>query len=325
MTIVLQAGGKRMSAEYVLNGGMNELEVMEFMVGNHHYGINVAKIQEIIAWHPVTPVPNINPCIEGIFMPRKQMISVIDLRRCLGFEPFQPGDKKGLFIITQFSKLTTAFHIDEIRGIHRVSWENIHVPDTSAEAGGADLATGVVRIEDHLTVVLDFERIVSSINPEAGVKVSDLDEYEAKDRSATPILLAEDSKMLSKLIQECLRRAGYTNLIVNENGQEAWDKLNEFAADGQEKVLKKVHCIITDIEMPKMDGHTLTKLVKGHNWMKKIPVIIFSSMINDVIYKQGEELGADAQLTKPEIGRLVSVVDEMVERHENEMREAGYV
>ena len=86
-----------------------------------------------------------------------------------------------------------------------------------------------------------------------------------------------------------------------------------------------MHCIITDIEMPKMDGHTLTKLVKGHNWMKKIPVIIFSSMINDVIYKQGEELGADAQLTKPEIGRLVSVVDEMVERHENEMREAGYV
>ena len=307
-----------MSAEYVLNAGMNELEVMEFIVADHHYGINVAKIQEIIAWHPVTPVPNINPCIEGVFMPREKMISVLDLRRCLGYEPFPVGERKGMFIITEFSKLITAFHIDEIRGIHRVSWENIHVPDTSAEAGGADLATGVVRIEDHLTVVLDFERIVSSINPEAGVKVSDMDEYEAKDRSASPILLAEDSKMLSKLIQECLNRAGYTQLLANENGQEAWDMLCDFAESGN--IYDKVHCIITDIEMPKMDGHMLTKLVKENNRMKKIPVIIFSSMINDVIYKKGEELGADAQLTKPEIGKLVSVVDRLVEQYEQDLK-----
>ena len=304
-------------SEIIFGDRMNELEVLEFVVADHHYGINVSKIQEIIAWHPVTPVPNTHPFVEGLFMPREQMISVIDLRKCLGFSPFKQGEKEGLFIIATFSNLTTAFHIDGIRGIHRVSWEDIHVPDASADAGGADLATGVVRIEDHLTVVIDFERIMSSINSEAGIKVSDMDEYEKKDRSASPILLAEDSKMLSKLIQECLQRAGYTTLIPNENGQEAWERLCEYEERGN--VLDKVHCIITDIEMPKMDGHTLTKLIKEHKVMKQIPVIIFSSMINDVIYKKGEELGADAQLTKPEIGRLVSVVDELVEKHEMNM------
>ncbi len=304
-------------SEIIFGDRMNELEVLEFIVGDHHYGINVSKIQEIIAWHPVTPIPNTHPYVEGLFMPREQMISVVDLRRCLGFEPFAPGENKGLFIIASFSKLTTAFHIDSIRGIYRVSWEDIHVPDASAEAGGADLATGVVKIEGHLTVVIDFERIMSTINSEAGIQVSDMDEYERKDRSASPILLAEDSKMLSKLIQECLVKAGYTTLIPNENGQEAWEKLKEYDEEGD--VLKKVHCIITDIEMPKMDGHTLTKLIKEHKTMKQIPVIIFSSMINDVIYKKGQELGADAQLTKPEIGRLVSVVDDLVAKHEMAM------
>ncbi len=309
-----QEAGDIMS-EILFGDRLNELEILEFMVGNHHYGINVSKIQEIIDWYPVTPIPNTHAYVEGLFMPRERMISVVDLRKALGFEPFPRQKKQGMFIIAAFSGLITAFHIDEIRGIHRVSWDHIHVPDASAEAGEADLATGVVQIEGHLTVVIDFERIMSKINSEAGIKVSDMDEYEKKDRSHSPILMAEDSKMLSKLIQECLDRAGYTKILPYVNGQDAWDALTEMAEKGN--VLDKVHCIITDIEMPKMDGHTLTKLVKQHPVIKNIPVIIFSSMINDVIYKKGESLGADAQLTKPEIGRLVETVDELVERYES--------
>ena len=141
-----------------------------------------------------------------------------------------------------------------------------------------------------------------------------MDNYETKDRSQSPIMLAEDSPLLSKLICECLRKAGYTNLIVNMNGQEAWDKLVEMHKNGT--ALQDVHLIITDIEMPLMDGHRLTKLVKENDTLKNIPVIIFSSLINDEIRKKGESLGADAQLTKPEIGKLISVVDELIAKHD---------
>ena len=306
-----------MAEKIMLESGINELEVLEFLVGDHHYGINVAKIQEIISWHPVTPMPNTHEYVEGIFMPRDKMISVIDLRRCLGFEPHKVGEKSGLFFITNFSGLSTAFHIDEVLRIHRVSWENVHLPDTTAAAGEADLATGAVQIEGHLTVIIDFERIVSTINPETAIKVSEMEEYQARrDRSRSPILLAEDSRMLSKLIKGCLNQAGYTNVITNVNGQEAWDQLCAFDSNGN--VLDKVHCIITDIEMPQMDGHMLTKQVKDHPVMKNIPVIIFSSIINDVVYKKGKDVGADAQLSKPEIGKLVELVDGLVEKYEEE-------
>ena len=131
-------------------------------------------------------------------------------------------------------------------------------------------------------------------------------------------MLAEDSPLLSKLIVECLRKAGYTNLLVNMNGQEAWDKLVELHKAGT--VLNDVHLIITDIEMPVMDGHRLTKLVKENDTLKNIPVIIFSSLINDEIRRKGESLGADAQLTKPEIGKLINVVDELVAKYEDSRR-----
>lgn len=302
-----------MDTKILLESGTNELEILEFKVGDNFYGINVAKIREILLYQPVTPIPNGHPCIEGIFMPRDIMISVINLRKCLGFT--EEPETEGLFIITNFNKLNTAFHVDEVLGIHRVSWGDIIKPDATISAEDSGVSTGVVKLEDRLVVILDFEKIVSDINPETGLKVSDMDNYEERNRSDSPILIAEDSPLLSKLICECLRKAGYTNLIINMNGQEAWDKLVDMNKKGT--VLENVHCIITDIEMPLMDGHRLTKLVKENDTMKNIPVIIFSSLINDEIRRKGEALGADAQLTKPEIGSLVSEIDKLVERYES--------
>ena len=308
-----------MDTNILLESGTNELEILEFTVAGFHYGINVAKIREILSYQTVTPIPNSHPFIEGIFMPRDIMISVINLRKCLGYEP--DPDIKGLFFITNFNNLNTAFHVDEVLGIHRVSWEDINTPDSTISAADSGISTGVLKLDDRLVVILDFEKIVSNINPETGLKVSDMDVFddkEKRDRSASPILIAEDSKLLSKLIQECLRKAGYTTLIVNENGQEAWEKLSEFKK--QDTVLEKVHCIVTDIEMPQMDGHRLTKLVKEDDVMKNIPVIIFSSLINEEIRRKGESLGADAQLTKPEIGKLVDAIDELVDKYESGRR-----
>ena len=301
-----------MDTNILLESGTNELEVLEFKVGKNFYGINVAKIREILLYQQVTPLPNAHPCIEGIFMPRDIMISVISLRKCLNISDEAATD--GLFIITNFNSLNTAFHVDEVLGIHRVSWEDIIKPDATISSDESGVSTGVIKLDDRLVVILDFEKIVTDINPETGLKVSAMDDYESRDRSKSPIMLAEDSPLLSKLIVECLKKAGYTNLSVNMNGQEAWDKLIGMEKSGT--VLDDVHLIITDIEMPLMDGHRLTKLVKENDTLKHIPVIIFSSLINDEIRRKGESLGADAQLTKPEIGKLIELVDELVAKYE---------
>ena len=301
-----------MDTNILLESGTNELEILEFKVADNYYGINVAKIREILVYQHVTPVPNSHPFVEGIFMPRDTMISVINLRKCLGYE--DDPEIEGLLFITNFNKLNTAFHVDSVLGIHRVSWEDINTPDSTISSEDNGVSTGVIKLDDRLVVIIDFEKIVSNINPETGLKVTDMEEYKERDRSDSPIMIAEDSPLLSKLICECLKKAGYTNLNVNPNGQAAWDKLCEM--DNKGTVLQDVHCIVTDIEMPKMDGHRLCKLVKDDETMKNIPVIIFSSLINDEIRRKGESVGADAQLTKPEIGQLVGVLDDLVEKYE---------
>ena len=296
-----------MDTNILLESGTNELEVLEFTLGDNHYGINVAKIREILQYTPVTPVPNSHPSVEGIFMPRDTMITVIDLKKCLGLPE---TDEKGLFIITNFNKLNVAFHVDEVIGIHRVSWENIIKPDSTIQGRDGSTATGVIKMNDKLVVILDFESIVSSISPETGLRVNHIDNMESRDRSDSTILIAEDSALLSKLITDCLKKAGYVKLIVTENGQEAWDKICELKAAGD--ITEKLNCIITDIEMPLMDGHRLTKLVKNDAALKEIPVIIFSSLVNEEMRIKGEQLGADAQLTKPEIGQLVDAIDKLI-------------
>ncbi len=299
-----------MDTNILLESGTNELEILEFALGNNHYGINVAKIREILSYQPVTPIPNANPCVEGIFMPRDLMITVINLKRCIGIPD---NDKQGLFIITNFNKLNIAFHVDEVIGIHRVSWEDIIKPDSTINSDNNGVSTGVIKLQDKLIIILDFEKIVTDISPETGLKVSDIEDYKNRDRSDSPILIAEDSPLLSKLITDCLKKAGYTKQIVTTNGQEAWDKICEYKRNG--RLHDNVHCIITDIEMPVMDGHRLTKLAKTDDDVKDIPLVIFSSLVNDEMRRKGELLGADAQLTKPEIGYLVEAIDKLIDSH----------
>lgn len=296
-----------MDTKILLENGTNELEVLEFKLDGNAYGINVAKIKEIINYQEVTPVPNAHPSVEGIFMPRDTMITAIDLKNCLQRGVSEPG---GLFIITNFNKLDIAFHVDSVVGIHRVSWRDIINPGSTVSTTEAGISTGIIKFEDRLIIILDFEKIVTDINPETGLKITEIDELGKRDRNELPILIAEDSPLLNKLIVDSLHRAGYVNLIHTENGQQAYDVIEECKREGTLK--EHVQCIITDIEMPVMDGHRLTKLVKSDDETKDIPVIIFSSLVNDEMKKKGESLGADAQLSKPEIGNLVKVIDDLV-------------
>jgi len=296
-----------MDTKILLENGTNELEVLEFTLNGNSYGINVAKIREIINYTPVTPVPNAHPSIEGIFMPRDTMITAIDLKNCL-----QKGasDGTGLFIITNFNKLDIAFHVDQVIGIHRVSWSEIIKPGATVSTADDGVATGIIKINEKLIIILDFEKIVCDISPETGLKVSDVDMLGHRERNNIPVLVAEDSPLLNKLIVDCLHKAGYQNLLHVENGADAWQIIKDCVEEGT--LNDHVQCVITDIEMPQMDGHRLTKLIKDSDATKHIPVVIFSSLINEEMRVKGEMLGANAQLTKPEIGNLINVVDGLV-------------
>lgn len=299
-----------METNILMESGTNELEVLEFTIGSNHYGINVAKIKEIVPYNKVTPVPNAHPCVEGIFMPRDLMITVVDLAKVIKAQPSN-NVTSDMFIITNFNQLNVAFHVHSVVGIHRVSWADIITPDATISTADNGIATGIVKIDNQLIIILDFERIVSEISPETGLKVSDIDALEGRNKVDSHILIAEDSALLMALITDSLKKSGYTNVTSCVNGQIAWDYL-EGVKKGENP--DDIACVITDIEMPLMDGHRLTKLIKSDNDLKDIPVIIFSSLINEQMRLKGESLGADAQLSKPEIGQLVTEIDKFLRK-----------
>lgn len=297
-----------METNILLESGTNELEILEFSVGGNHYGINVSKVREILPYKAPTPVPNTHPAVEGVFMPRGEIITIVNLAKSLGLN--LPSESSDMYIITNFNKLNVGFHVQTVHGIHRLSWTQINMPDATINAGGQGVATGIVKMDDKLIVILDFEKIVSDISPETGLRTSQMDALQERERNMIPILIAEDSPFLEKMIVDCLNKAGYMNIIRTANGQEAWNILSGIKQKGN--IRESVRLVVTDIEMPQMDGHHLTKLIKTDSELGKLPVVIFSSLIDEQMYKKGEAIGADAQLTKPEIGQLVEAIDRLI-------------
>lgn len=296
-----------MDTKILLENGTNELEILEFTLGKNSYGINVAKIREIIPYQAVTPVPNSHPSIEGIFMPRETMITAISLKNAL---QMGDSDEEGLFIITNFNKLDVAFHVDKVKGIHRISWVDIIKPDATINSETDGISTGVVKFDDRLVIILDFEKIVADISPETGLKVQEIEQMTERQRSDVPIVIAEDSHLLNKLINDSLSAAGYINVKRTEDGLEAWEYIQKAKEEG--KLDEKVKLVITDIEMPKMDGHRLIKMIRSDDALKDVPVVVFSSLVNEEMRIKGEQLGANAQLSKPEIGNLVLEIDKLL-------------
>jgi 2-amino-4-hydroxy-6-hydroxymethyldihydropteridine diphosphokinase len=154
---------------------------------------------------------------------------------------------------------------------------------------------------------------LAEIAPETTIQIREIEKMGNRVSRDCPILIAEDSILLSRMIHEALNKAGYTNLKMFSNGQELWDYIKPLA-DDPKTLLQKAALVITDIEMPSMDGHRLTKLIKSDNVLKQVPVIIFSSLVTEEMRIKGKQLGADEQLSKPEIGHLVDVMDGLLER-----------
>ena len=294
--------------------GTSILELMEFTIAGLSFGINVAKVTEIMQCKPIKYMAAAHPCVEGIFKPRGQIVTVIDLPKYMGL-PEREDSERDMFMLTNFSNINAAFHVHTVEAMHRIQWSDVEKPDATVYGGRDNLITGNAKIGDRLITIVDFEKVLFDINPETGLHLSEVEQNGAVERDKKQVVIAEDSVFLQRMLLQAMEKAGYINVHSFDNGQDAWEylkKCRDDCAAYNTPIKTKVSAIITDIEMPRMDGHHLTKLVKGDAALKRIPVIVFSSLIDEAQRIQGETLGVSAHLSKPQIGNLVATLDEFV-------------
>ncbi|WP_423409873.1 chemotaxis protein [Heyndrickxia sp. MSNUG] len=293
----------------LLEAGTNELEIVEFSIGENKFAINVMKVKEILNPVPVVAIPHAHPFVEGIMELRGEVLPVVDVAAALGL-PSSPQNHLDKFVVAEFNQQKTVFHVHSVTQIHRISWGQIEKPSEIYQ-GAESQVIGVIKLGGQMILFLDFERILLEINPDSGIKMSEVKKLGPRERSNKRIVIAEDSAMLRKMLHDTLSEAGYQYLEFFENGKDAIAYL-EHLAENIHDFRDAVQLVITDIEMPQMDGHHLTKRIKEHSVLSKLPVIIFSSLITNELKHKGTVVGADAQISKPDIGDLVLKIDELV-------------
>ena len=294
----------------LLESGTNELEIVTYTVGENLFSINVMKVREIINPFPVTTVPESHHAVEGVVQVRGEILPVINLATALNLKSTKPLDQTK-FIISELNQMKVIFRVDEVHRIQRISWEQIDEP-ASLSMGLEETTSGIVKLDGKIILLLDYEKIVCEISG-TGYDNKSLSKLEQKtDRGEKVIYIAEDSAMLRQILEETLSSAGYTKMNFFSNGAEALAQIEKLAKEQGEKMFEHIHLLITDIEMPKMDGHHLTKVVKDSEVMNRLPVIIFSSLITNELFHKGEAVGANAQVSKPDIQELIGLVDKLV-------------
>jgi two-component system chemotaxis response regulator CheV len=296
----------------LLESGTGELEVLEFVISEKHYVINVVKTKEILQVGNVTKIPNSNPAIAGLALIRDSIITLVDLKYALENEK-QSNIKECMTLICEFNNTKVAFLVDRVLGIHRIGWDEIRKPDAIVENSQV---IGNIVMNNKLLMLLDFEKIVMDIMSSYGVYEDKIENIQyKKNRADVKLVLADDSNIIRTMLKDVLTAAGYTNLIFFDDGQQAFEYLMNLKEKNGEKFLEYVDMLITDIEMPQLDGHTLTRRIKEDNLLKQLPVIIFSSLITDDLYHKGEAVGADAQMSKPQIDELVGIIDNIFNKN----------
>lgn len=292
----------------LLETGTNEFEIVEFNIGEVYYGINVAKVREVITRVPVTKMPQVHPYVDGLFTLRGRVMPLVNLPRCLG----EGGEQESRnIIVTEINNYNMGFLVDNVSRIHRISWSDM---EPAPEVGDSSMVVGVIKMSDKIVLLLDFEKIIAEINPEVNIKLTTFEDAGSDikaEREKQRIVVAEDSPMLRDLLVSTLHEAGYKFIKDFNNGKAAWQYLESLAKESGD-IKDKVKIIISDIEMPQMDGHHLLKLVRESRELSDLPLILFSSLINEEMRIKGDALGANGQISKPEIGQLITLLDKLI-------------
>ena len=329
----------------LLETGTNELEIVEFYLdeptnkaaldivaqiagaeSQEHskdgfyrgfYGVNVAKILEIIQVPRVTPLPEVsNPSVLGAFNMRSRVIPLVDLNTWLNKEHIaNEGPDKA--VVTEFNNTTTAFLVSGVNRIHRISWAEVEAPSAYMSHMSKGCITGLVKLENRIIFLLDLEKIVAELNPNAGMFLDASETVNTGVRHKA--LIVDDSSLVRNMLKDLLEEANFDVETV-DNGRTAWEQLvviRDKANAANEPISNYLQLVVSDIEMPGMDGHTLCRQVKEDPTLKGLPVILFSSLITESLRHKGLSVGADEQVSKPEITYLVKRAYELIEEYKN--------
>ena len=300
-----QQAANSQTQRILLESGTNELEVLVFELGGQRFGVNVAKVREVILHLDATPTPGQAETVKGVIRLRGSVLTVVDLHKQLKRAPVHTDESQWRIIVTEFNGMTAAFEVEAVDSIYRMSWEDVR-PVPESGSNNQACVTGMAEVGEELIMMLDFESIYDTVTARNlhsdAAAVNDL----GIDRSNCEIWLAEDSAFIRATIEKMIRNSGFTRFHMFRNGAEAWEAFTAAAANG--RALPDV--LISDIEMPQMDGLHLCRRVKEHPASKDTRVVLYSSLITAETRHRGMEVGADEQFNKPNLGKVVNVIDQ---------------
>jgi len=307
--------------EILLESGTNEMEIIEFYVGSQPMGINVQKLKEIISFDEsaLTNIPDTPAAMLGVLMMRGNILPLIDLKAHLNQRNLveAPGGTQPVVLVCEFNHRINGFKVDGVNQIHRIAWA-----DLQPLAPFIDLYrprfTGSVNIAGREVLILDLEYIIGEFDPDSVLTLDAIvvstDEQLANiaARSDKKILLAEDSSVIRGGIKAILNELGYAGLEFFVDGADCYKRvldLKKQADAAGDEIRNHLHLVISDIEMPKMDGLTLCRKIKQELGYSDLPVLLFSSLINPPMEVKCDSVGADGYASKPDIAKLVEMMD----------------
>ena len=317
-----QAAGYK--TDILLQAGTNELEIITLFlhwrdqvtdsISRTAYGINAAKVRELVAMpENLTEIPESIPSMKGVFLLRNRTIPLIDLCEWFGYEPDSSPEAraKWVVIVTEINGKFFGFIAHGVDKVYRVSWTKILPPPEIISNYSA--LTGVCLVEDNIIQMIDFESIIASIDPSMAIdaEAHAISEHPDAAQADKAVVIADDSHVIQDQIRKTLERAGY-RVVSHADGQDAWEYLERLRIKGT--LHDEVLAVISDIEMPRMDGHNFCKRIKENSGYDGIPVMLFSSLINDTARHKGNAVGADDQISKPELGQLVTRLQDCLRR-----------
>jgi len=294
-------------SQILLQSDTNELEIVEFCIDDgtqqNYFGVNVAKVREIIRRPELTAAVASPPTVTGMMSLRNKVIPVIDLAMVLSRNPEKEADR---IVVLEFNQVTIGVLVNSVSRIYRLSWERVERPNKVCESA---YITSLVKMEDRIILILDFERIIADLCQATAIESVETEILEKTGGSGRKILVADDSGFIRSSISSTLVNAGY---IVDEavDGEEAWLKIEKKLSEGD----FDFDILITDIEMPKMDGLHLTSRIRKDGRLAGFPIYIFSSLASEDNKRKWQSIGANGILTKPDLPRLVQIIGEELAR-----------